>query len=84
MCQSESVEQPLEAERGIRAGSRKAVLGLWIEQTETAKFWLKVFNELKNRGLHDILIAVANGLSSLIEHRRRTSRIGARHEAACI
>lgn len=39
---------------GIRADGRKEVLGLWIEQTEGAKFWLKVFNELKNRGLHDI------------------------------
>jgi hypothetical protein len=38
------------------------VLGLWIEQTEGAKFWLKVFNELKNRGLDDILIAVVDGL----------------------
>lgn len=39
---------------GIRADGRKEVLGLWIEQTEGAKFWPKVFNELKNRGLHDI------------------------------
>ncbi len=36
---------------GIRADGRKEGLGLWIEQTEGAKFWLKVFNELKNRGL---------------------------------
>ena len=43
---------------GIRADGKKEVLGLWIEQTEGAKFWLKVFNELKNRGLADILIAV--------------------------
>jgi transposase-like protein len=34
---------------GIRADGRKEVLGLWIEQTEGAKFWLKVFNELRNR-----------------------------------
>jgi len=47
---------------GIRADGRKEVLGLWIEQTEGAKFWLKVFNELKNRGLDDILIAVVDGL----------------------
>jgi putative transposase len=38
------------------------VLGLWIEQTEGAKFWLKVMNELKNRGLNDVLIAVVDGL----------------------
>jgi putative transposase len=40
----------------------KEVLGLWIEQTEGAKFWLKVMNELKTRGVADILIAVVDGL----------------------
>jgi len=52
---------------GIRAYGKKEVLGLWIEQTEGAKFWLKVFNELKNRGLHDILIAVVDGLRGFPE-----------------
>src|SRR6478672_5046324 len=42
-------------------------LGLWIEQTEGAKFWLKVFNELRNRGLADILIAVVDGLRGFPE-----------------
>jgi transposase-like protein len=40
----------------------KDVLGLWIEQTEGAKFWLRVINELKTRGVNDILIAVVDGL----------------------
>src|SRR6478752_3097010 len=40
----------------------KEVLGLWIEQTEGAKFWLRVVNELKSRGVNDILIAVVDGL----------------------
>jgi transposase-like protein len=52
---------------GIRADGRKEVLGLWIEQTEGAKFWLKVFNELKNRGLDDVLIAVVDGLRGFPE-----------------
>jgi putative transposase len=43
------------------------MLGLWIEQTEGAKFWLKILNELKNRGLDDVLIAVVDGLSSFPE-----------------
>lgn len=47
---------------GIDVTGRRDVLGLWIEQTEGAKFWLKVFNELKQRGVHDILIAVVDGL----------------------
>lgn len=52
---------------GVRADGGKEVLGLWIEQTEGAKFWLKVFNELKNRGLHDVLIAVVDGLRGFPE-----------------
>jgi putative transposase len=45
----------------------KEVLGLWIEQTEGAKFWLKVVNELKTRGVNDILIAVVDGLKGFPE-----------------
>ena len=45
----------------------KEVLGLWIEQTEGAKFWLKVINELKNRGVQDVLIAVVDGLKGFPE-----------------
>jgi transposase-like protein len=52
---------------GIRSDGRKEVLGLWIEQTEGAKFWLKIFNELRNRGLGDILIAVVDGLRGFPE-----------------
>jgi len=47
---------------GVRADGRKEILGLWIEQTEGAKFWLRVMNELKNRGVEDVLIAVVDGL----------------------
>jgi putative transposase len=46
---------------------QKHVPGLWIEQTEGAKFWLKVMNELKTRGLNDILIAVVDGLKGFPE-----------------
>ena len=47
-------------------GSRD-ILGLWIEQTEGAKFWLKVFTDLKTRGCQDILIAVTDGLKGMEE-----------------
>lgn len=50
---------------GVRGDGQREVLGLWIEQTEGAKFWLKVFNELKTRGVQDILIAVVDGLTGL-------------------
>src|SRR6476660_5238909 len=47
---------------GVRADGGKEVLGLWLEQNEGAKFWLRVMNELKNRGVEDILLAVVDGL----------------------
>ena len=47
----------------ITAEGDNEVLGLWIEQSEGAKFWLKVMNELKARGVGDILIAVVDGLT---------------------
>ena len=47
---------------GITCSGDKEVLGLWIEQTEGAKFWLRVMNELKARGTQDLLIAVVDGL----------------------
>jgi putative transposase len=43
------------------------ILGLWIEQTEGAKFWMKVFTDLKTRGCQDILIAVTDGLKGMSE-----------------
>jgi putative transposase len=47
-------------------GSRD-ILGIWIEQTEGAKFWMKVFSDLKSRGCQDILIAVTDGLKGMSE-----------------
>ena len=52
---------------GILADGTKEILGIWIEQTEGSKFWLRVMNELKNRGLGDILIAVVDGLKGFPE-----------------
>lgn len=52
---------------GVLADGTRDVLGIWIEQTEGASFWLKVFNELRARGVNDILIAVVDGLKGLAE-----------------
>ena len=52
---------------GVNCSGHKEVLGLWIEQTEGAKFWLRVINELKARGVNDILIAVIDGLKGFPE-----------------
>ena len=52
---------------GVKLTGEKEVLGLWLESTEGAKFWLKVMTELKNRGVEDILIACCDGLKGLPE-----------------
>jgi len=52
---------------GIRPDGSRDILGLWIENTEGAKFWMKVFNDLKTRGCNDILIAVTDGLKGMPE-----------------
>jgi transposase-like protein len=52
---------------GITRSGAKDVLGLWIEQTEGAKFWHRVMTELKARGVDDILIALIDGLSGFPE-----------------
>ncbi len=52
---------------GVRCSGHKEVLGIWIEQNEGAKFWLKVMTEIKNRGTQDVLIAVVDGLKGFPE-----------------
>jgi transposase-like protein len=52
---------------GITLAGTKDILGLWIEQTEGAKFWLKVMTELKNRGVQDVLICLVDGLKGFPE-----------------
>ena len=52
---------------GVLPDGTRDVLGLWIENTEGAKFWMKVFNDLKTRGVADILIAVTDGLKGVPE-----------------
>ncbi len=51
----------------ILPDGRRDILGLWIEQTEGAKFWMRVFADLKSRGCADILIAVTDGLKGMSE-----------------
>ncbi len=52
---------------GMLPDGSRDILGLWIENTEGAKFWMKVFNDLKTRGVNDILIAVTDGLKGMPE-----------------
>lgn len=52
---------------GVRADGAEEILGLWIEQNERARFWLRVMNELKNCGVEDLLLAVVDGLKGFPE-----------------
>ena len=52
---------------GVSVEGTKEVLGMWLEETEGAKFWLRVINELKTRGIEDIFIACVDGLKGFPE-----------------
>jgi putative transposase len=52
---------------GVTMTGEKEVLGLWLAQTEGAKFWLQVVTELRNRGVQDIFIACVDGLKGFPE-----------------
>lgn len=51
---------------GIDIDGKKDILGIWISETESAAFWTTVFNEMKNRGVKDILIACHDNLSGFV------------------
>jgi len=50
---------------GVDLDGKKEVLGIWVEHTEGARFWLRVMNDLKARGIEDVLIVVCDGLTGL-------------------
>ena len=52
---------------GMLADGTREILGIWIENTEGAKFWMKVFNDMKTQGCNDVLIAVTDGLKGMGE-----------------
>lgn len=52
---------------GVNQYGQKEVLGIWISQSEGAKFWAQVLNDMKNRGVEDILIACVDGLKGFPE-----------------
>ena len=52
---------------GIRLSGQKEVLGMWIGGNESAKYWLGVLNEIKNRGVEDIMIVSVDGLTGFVD-----------------
>jgi putative transposase len=51
----------------VNLEGQKELLGMWLAQTEGAKFWLQVLTELQNRGVKDLFIACVDGLTGLPE-----------------
>ena len=62
-AKARSIKKAVYIAIGINMEGTREVLGMWIGENESAKFWLSVLNGLKNRGLEDILIACVDGLS---------------------
>lgn len=54
---------------GIRLSGQKEVLGMWIGGNESAKYWLGVLNEIKNRGVEDIMIVSVDGLTGFVDRK---------------
>jgi len=57
---------------GVNIDGRKEILGIWIGENEGAKFWMGLLNEIKNRGVEDILISCIDGLSGFSEAIKAT------------
>lgn len=62
-CEGSIVKKAVYIAIGISEDGKKDVLGMWVGENESAKFWMSVMNGLKNRGVNDILIACIDGLS---------------------
>jgi len=60
---NQTVKKAVYVAIGIRLNGRKEVLGMWIDGNESAKYWLGVLNEIKNRGVEDIMIVSVDGLT---------------------
>ena len=60
---NQTIKKAVYVAIGIKLNGRKEVLGMWIGGNESAKYWLGVLNEIKNRGVEDIMIVSVDGLT---------------------
>jgi len=61
------VNKAIQLALGVNLAGQKELLGLWMTQNESSKFWLSVLTELQNRGVKDIFIACVDGLTGFPE-----------------
>ena len=66
-CEGRIVKKAVYIAIGINMDGIKEVLGMYVGENESAKYWLSVMNELKNRGVKDVLIICADGLTGIKE-----------------
>ena len=59
---------------GVTVEGDRDVLGMWFQETEGAKFWMQVLNDLKQRGVQDILICCVDGLKGFRKRSRPSTR----------
>ena len=64
---NQTVKKAVYVAIGVRLDGTKEVLGMWIGGNESAKYWLGVLNEIKNRGVEDILIVSVDGLTGFVD-----------------
>jgi putative transposase len=64
---NQTVKKAVYVAIGIRLDGNKEVLGMWIGGNESAKYWLGVLNEIKNRGVQDIMIVSVDGLTGFVD-----------------
>lgn len=65
--EGKTIEKSINIVMGITMEGRKDILGFWLCENESASFWLNVLNELKNRGVEQILIAAVDGLTGFVQ-----------------
>lgn len=61
------VNKAIHLALGVNLAGNKELLGMWMTQNESAKFWLSILTELQNRGLKDIFIACYDGLAGFAD-----------------
>ena len=66
-CEGRIVKKAVYIAIGIDVDGKKDVLGMYVGENESARYWLSILNGLKNRGVEDILIACVDGLTGFPE-----------------
>ena len=81
--ENRTVKKAVYVAIGVRLSGTKEVLGMWLGGNESAKYWLGVLNEIKNRGVEDIMIVSVDGLIGFVDTDELEETWGKKY-AACL